>query len=223
MPSQEAGLPRLDWVSGNDAAIDQVAAHLESGGLLAYPTETVYGLGARVSPAEVKRVQALKGRDVSKPFLLLIPTPSVPDLAWTDQARALAQAFWPGPLTLVLDDPAEAYPAGVRGPGGGVAIRLSSSPFVSALHRVWPQALLSTSANRKGAPPARDAQAVEEAFGQEGGGGEESGLWLVDGGELPASPPSTIVDCTEPLVRILREGAIPSRAVEKCLNLSVHD
>lgn len=211
--------PRLRWHQGDEGVIRRVARHLDSGGLLAYPTETVYGLGAQVTAEGVRRVQALKGRDDARPFLLLVPHPSVPDLVWTDEARSLARTFWPGPLTLVLTDPEGAYPPGVRSDQGGVAIRWSSSPFVRALHRLWPHPLLSTSANLPGGAPARDPDTVEADF--EPGG--THGLWIVDGGLLPVSPPSTVVDCTGTKPRVLREGAIPSRAVEKSLNLTEYD
>jgi len=87
------------------AAIPRVVAHLRSSGLLAYPTETVYGLGSRAQQADVAALAALKGRTSGKPFLLLISDREMAEghgLAFNASADALARAFWPGPLTLVL-------------------------------------------------------------------------------------------------------------------------
>src|SRR5216117_1847463 len=84
-------------------AIPKVVAHLRGGGLLAYPTETVYGLGSRALEADVAALAALKGRTARKPFLLLISDRSMAEaqgLAFNASADALARAFWPGPLTL---------------------------------------------------------------------------------------------------------------------------
>ena len=87
------------------AAIPQVVKHLEKAGLLAYPTETVYGLGSRAVQGDVAALAAMKGRSASKPFLLLISDRGMAEahgLAFNASADALARAFWPGPLTLVL-------------------------------------------------------------------------------------------------------------------------
>ena len=197
------------------AQLDRIAAHLEEGGLLGYPTETVYGFGAGVTPRGIRAVGRLKGRGGAKPFLVLVPdrgSEGAARLDWTPSALALAEAVWPGPLTLVLGDPGASYPDGVRSAGGGVALRVSSDPFVTAFMRRWRRPLLSTSANRAGDPPAGSAGAVRRLCGGAGAGR----LWIVDGGPRPdGSKPSTIVDCTGPVPRLLREGALPlSRLLE---------
>ena len=96
--------------------LDLVQEHLKVGGLLAYPTETVYGFGGRPTRSVIDRIMELKKRDPAKPMLLLVPDrKSVSDLTWTPEAIELAEVFWPGSVTLVLSDPAARYPEGVRG------------------------------------------------------------------------------------------------------------
>src|SRR6266516_4433488 len=112
------------------AAIPKVVAHLRGGGLLAYPTETVYGLGSRAAQADVAALAAMKGRAASKPFLLLISDRAMAEangLAFNASADALARAFWPGPLTLVLPGGSGRLPDLLRGPDGGIAVRWAVS------------------------------------------------------------------------------------------------
>lgn len=203
---------RIAADAGSEETLARVAAHLDGGGLVAYPTETVYGLGARPDPAGVRAVRELKGRDDGKPFLVLLPPDSGAEeaLLWTPAARDLARRFWPGPLTLVLADPDESFPPGVRSPRGGVAVRRSPQPFVEALLRRWPHPLLSTSANRPGDAPARTADEVERAVGGRPG---LHRLWILDGGPLLDGGPSTVVDLTGPRPRLLRAGPIPAEAL----------
>ena len=139
--------------------LDSVLAHLRRGGLLAYPTETVYGFGGLPTPAVIERLVTLKKREPAKPMLLLVQDgEAVSDLTWTPEAIELADVFWPGSVTLVLSDPGARYPEGVRGSAGSVAIRVSSHPLVRELVRGLRGPILSTSANRPGETPALDAQ-----------------------------------------------------------------
>ena len=190
---------------GDDAPIGSVMDHLHGGGLLAYPTETVYGFGGRPDPTVIRRLLRLKGRDPGKPMLLLIPDrESVKDLLWTREAADMAEVFWPGSVTLVLSDPRSRYPEGLRGPEGNVAVRVSPHPLVRALvNGAGP--ILSTSANRSGEPPALDAQTSFETARAVGVGDE---MWVLDGGALEPSPPSTVVDCSGSTPTVLREGTI---------------
>ena len=184
-----------------------VLDHLREGGLLVYPTETVYGFGGLETPDVLEKLSVLKPRDPEKPLLLLIPDEeSACDLDWTPAARELAEVFWPGAVTLVLSDPEARHHAAVRGPTGGVAVRVSPHPLVRALLEGLDAPLLSTSANRPGQPPALAADEALEAARSSGAGDE---LWVLDGGELPRSAPSTIVDCTGTEPRMIREGSIP--------------
>lgn len=187
--------------------LDSVLEHVSTGGLLAYPTETVYGFGGVLTRSVIEGLVALKRRDRAKPMLLLVPDrEAVSDLTWTPEAIELAEVFWPGSVTLVLSDPGARYPDGVRGPAGNVAIRVSPHLLVRELVRRLGGPILSTSANRSGEPPALDAQSALGAAVAAGAGEE---LWVLDGGDLDPSRPSTIIDCSGPVPVVLRQGAVP--------------
>ncbi len=187
--------------------LEEIRFHVRSGGLLAYPTETVYGFGSLATGSGLEALTRLKRRDGGKPFLLLVPEAgSVSGLGWTDASRALARAFWPGPLTLVLSDPGGSMPAAVRGQGGGVAVRVSPDPTVQALLEAVGAPITSTSANAPGEPPATSGDAALEVAVALGGGEE---VWVLDVGKIPHSEPSTIIDCTGSGAILRRPGAIP--------------
>lgn len=188
-------------------ALRAAVEHVRADGLIAYPTETVYGFGGRCSAEALTALGRLKRRERERPFLLLIAgAASVPELRWTPQGRELADAFWPGALTLVLADPDHRFPVGLRGPGG-VAVRHTAHPIASALVAALGEPLTSTSANGPGGTPASDAEGAIAALRELGP--EETDVGIVDGGALAPSPPSTIVDCAGPVPRLIREGAIP--------------
>ena len=190
------------------AALPRAVAHLAGGGLLAYPTETVYGLGSRARASDVQALARLKGRRPDKPFLLLVADRAMAEaqgLAFGEAATALARAFWPGPLTLVLPGGSGRLPDALRGPEGGIAVRWTSHRGIARLVKQLEAPLTSTSANLPGAMPAPGAEAIARDFAP----AVEAGTLLVlDGGVLGNSPPSTVVDCTRPTPRLIREGAI---------------
>lgn len=192
-----------------ETTIPSVVSHLAADGLLAYPTETVYGLGSGPSTPALEKLSRLKGRQPGKPFLLLVDSRGMAE-AWglvlSASARALSDAFWPGPLTLVLPGGEGHLPDELRGREGGIAVRHTSHPGVVRLITAMGQPLTSTSANRPGGPTAPGPDRLVEVFRE----AVESGLLLVlDGGVLGNVPPSTLVDCTGPMPRLIREGAIP--------------
>jgi L-threonylcarbamoyladenylate synthase len=190
-------------------AIPQIGRHLRAGKLLAYPTETVYGLGSAATEPAVAALSRLKGRPEGKPFLLLISGRGMAEewgLVFTPSATALSQAFWPGPLTLVLKGGEGRLPDALRGREGGIAVRHTSHAGISRLVTALCEPLTSTSANRPGGPPAPGPDRLVELFGPEERNGE---LLVLDGGVLGNVPPSTLVDCTEVMPRMVREGAIP--------------
>jgi len=190
------------------AALPRAVAHLREGRLIAYPTETVYGLGSRARLAEVQAVARLKGRRLDKPFLLLVADRDMAaeqGLAFNEAATALARAFWPGPLTLVLPGGGGRLPDVLRGSEGGIAVRWTSHRGMARLVRALGEPVTSTSANLPGSPPAPGAEAIARDFAP----AVEAGTLLVlDGGVLGNSPPSTLVDCTLPAPRLIREGAV---------------
>jgi len=191
-----------------EGALSAVTAHLQRGGLLAYPTETVYGLGSRAREAEVRALARLKGRRPNKPFLLLVSSRTMAEaqgLAFNEVASALARAFWPGPLTLVLPGGGGRLPDLLRGPEGGIAVRWTSHPGMARLVAALEEPITSTSANLPGQPPAPGAEAILRDFAA---AAEAGTLVVLDGGVLGNSPPSTVVDCTRPTPRLVREGAL---------------
>ena len=192
-----------------EAAIPTVGAHLQRGALLAYPTETVYGLGSNPSAPALAALSRLKGREPGKPFLLLVSSRAMAEewgLVMSPSARALSAAFWPGPLTLVLRGGEGRLPDQLRGKEGGIAVRHTSHAGIARLVAATGMPLTSTSANRPGEPAAPGPDRIREVFGAQIERGE---LLVLDGGVLGNVPPSTLVDCTGPAPRLVREGAIP--------------
>lgn len=191
-----------------EAALPTLQEHLGRGGLLAYPTETVYGLGSRARAADVAALAGLKGRAPGKPFLLLVASRQMAEdtgLRFSAAANALAEAFWPGPLTLILSGTG-ALPDALRGPEGGFAVRWTSHTGMAWSIAALGEPLTSTSANRPGGPTAPGVGAIREAFAEAEAAGT---LLILDGGVLGNVPPSTIVDCTSSVPRLVREGALP--------------
>ena len=191
--------------SSNPAVLE----HLRAGGLLAYPTETVYGLGSMPTTAPLAALTKLKGRAPDKPFLLLIsgrPMAERWGLAFNASASALARVFWPGPLTLVLPGGEGKLPDALRGAEGGIAVRYTSHTGIARLVAALDAPLTSTSANRPGQPTAPGVGGLVETFRAAVDAGE---LLVLDGGVLGNVPPSTVVDCTGPAPRMVRTGAIP--------------
>lgn len=198
-----------------DAAAPIIAAHLAAGKLLAYPTETVYGLGSSPDIDALDRLANLKGRPVGKPFLLLVDGIAMLEasgLVMSPSARALAREFWPGPLTLVLRGGEGKLPDRLRGPEGGIAVRWTSHRGIARLLHVLARPLTSTSANHPGRPAAPGPEGIEQFFPEAIAAGE---LLVLDGGTLGNVPPSTLVDCTGPLPRMVREGAIPRQELRR--------
>jgi len=192
-----------------DAAVPTVAAHLAADRLLGYPTETVYGLGSAATEPALEQLARLKGRPVGKPFLLLVAGRQMAEewgLVFTAPARALSEAFWPGPLTLVLRGGEGKLPDGLRGREGGIAVRHTSHRGIERLVAHTGQPLTSTSANRPGGPPAPGPDKLVELFQSDVDAGH---LLVLDGGVLGNVPPSTLVDCTDSVPRLIREGALP--------------
>jgi L-threonylcarbamoyladenylate synthase len=151
----------------------------------------------------------IKGRAPGKPFLLLVSGRAMAEewgLVFSASARALSEAFWPGPLTLVLRGAEGRLPEQLRGPEGGIAVRHTSHRGIERLVAATGRPLTSTSANRPGQPPAPGPDRIAEVFRAEI---EKDELLVLDGGVLGNVPPSTLVDCTGPMPRLVREGAIP--------------
>ena len=192
-------------------ALRQAVAVLQRGGLVAFPTDTVYGVGAAAFAAEaVQRLYEVKGRSAEKAIAVLVAREA--DLtqvaaALTPSARALALRFWPGPLTLVVPKH-PALPEAVSA-GPTVGVRQPDHPVAQALLRLSGP-LAATSANLSGQSSATTA---EEVLSQLGGRID----LLLDGGQTPGGVASTVIDCTAEPPVILRPGPISAATIEAAL------
>ncbi|MEZ4269747.1 MAG: L-threonylcarbamoyladenylate synthase, partial [Myxococcota bacterium] len=181
------------------------------------PTETVYGVaGDAKNPDAIARLFALKGRPDGRPLPVLLPDVDAL-LAWCPElpgaARALAAAFWPGPLTMVVARPS-GLPDALTAGGQTLGVRVPRHPVALALLRAFGGGLATPSANRHGEVSATDAASARAAFGA------DLGL-VLDGGASQEGVESTVVDLTQDPPRVLRVGALPVAAIEAVLGASL--
>jgi L-threonylcarbamoyladenylate synthase len=198
-----------------EAALRPALAQIEARRVLAYPTETVYGFGGGIDRESVEALVALKRRPPGKPFLLLIAGPDMVerlDLRLPAYAANLVARHWPGPLTLVLSGGERRVPDRLRGPEGGVAVRWTSNQNIARLIRAHGDAITSTSANLPGVPPATSAREILEQWPDAVARGL---LRVLDQGRLVESKPSTVLDCTGRLPRVIRPGAISAAVLRE--------
>lgn len=186
------------------AQIEAAAEILRRGGMAAYPTDTVYGLGARADDAAaVRRVFELKSRPLDQALPLLIGDRSQLEMVVrtvSPLANILIRRFWPGALTLVLPKGA-ALPDAVTGGGDTVAVRLPGHPVPRALAAALGVPVVGTSANLSGMPSALTADEVRAQLG-------DRVEIIIDGGRVTGGIESTVLDLTGTVPRILREGAV---------------
>ena len=179
---------------------------LKKGGIIAYPTETFYGLGAKYDNEDsLKKLYELKKRPEEKPMPLIIGTGEIlPMIAASvnTSASALMDKFWPGPLTLLLNAK-EGLSNYLTANTGKVAVRIPGESIALHLAKEAGFPITATSANISGMLPADSAKAVITYF-------EDKIDLIIDGGKTPGGLPSTIVDVTGGKIKILREGAISS-------------
>jgi L-threonylcarbamoyladenylate synthase len=208
---------------------DEVARavdELDGGGVVAFPTDTVYGVGAMTScVTAIERIYRMKGRPRSRSLIVHIDgADALPTFAEEvpEYALELARAFWPGPLTLVLRKRVE-LPGEVTGGAETVALRVPRHDVALAILRALserrgvPVGLAAPSANRYGEPPPATAEAVITALAPAGGDPDESPDLILDGGTCPGGVPSMVLSCTGEWPRILRRGAITPEQVEKVI------
>lgn len=195
-------------------AIPAALAVLRQGGLVAFPTDTVYGLAADpFNPAAIDRLFAAKDRDLSKAIALLVGAVDQLDRitpGFSDSADRLAARFWPGALTLVVSRRPE-LPAQLSALPT-IGVRMPNHPFALKLLRASGP-LATTSANRSGAENPLTAQDVLEQL-------SDRLELILDGGACPGGVPSTVVDCTVPDGKILRIGAISPEEIQAVLAAS---
>lgn len=211
-----SGVP--DALRADGAAVSGAARRLAAGGLVAFPTETVYGLGANADDVGAcRRIYAVKGRPPDNP--LIVHFDSIERLAAAVGAlpplgQALARRFWPGPLTLVVARP----PGRLEGAAAGldtVAVRVPSHPVARALLAEAAVPVAAPSANRSGRPSTTTAVSVCEDLARAAAAGiDVSDIVVLDGGGASFGVESTVVDVTGPSARILRLGALGIEDVE---------
>lgn len=200
---------RLDRASPDPALIRQAAQTIRGGGIVAYPTDTLYGLA--VDPrnaAAVQRLYAVKGRPESSALTLIAADRAQARLAarFTDLGDSLADRWWPGPLTIVLTANDVLSPASLAG-GSTVGVRVPEDEIARALARESGFCITATSANRSGEPAPATAGTIAHTL---------PGLDVVlDAGPAPGGPPSTIVGAFATDVTLIREGAVPWEQVRR--------
>lgn len=179
------------------------------GAVIAYPTETFYGLGTRISdPQGIERIIRIKGRDAAKGMIVLVDgIEGARSIAMMDDRQeALLNRFWPGPLSAVLAARPHVHP--MLSPQGKVAVRVSPHPLARRLTQIAGP-LTSTSANLSGQAPARTPG--------------EIAAWnpdidaILDGGKTAGGKPSTLIDLTLWPPKCLREGAVPFKTIIEAL------
>jgi L-threonylcarbamoyladenylate synthase len=205
-------------------AMVDAAANLSSGGLVAFPTETVYGLGADAcNPDAVARIYSVKGRPADHPLIVHIA--SMDGLGdWADDvpgyAISLARDFWPGPMCMVVKRSRLARDF-VTGGQDTVGVRVPDHPvalgLLEAFERAGGKGVAAPSANRFGKVSPTTAQAVADELGEYLALGDQ----ILDGGPCVVGVESTIIDCSGETPRILRPGAITSRMISESTGLEV--
>jgi L-threonylcarbamoyladenylate synthase len=204
-------LPRI--LPDGDDARAEAAALLRAGGVVAIPTDTVYGIAADMAlPDAIERLFAAKRRPPEKAVAVLCAdADQAASLGvMTPHARVLGGRFWPGGLTLVVPvRPGVVLPRILAAGLPTVGLRVPDHPAPRAIARLLGP-LPTTSANVSGEPDARDAREIAERLG-------DALALVLDGGPIHGGPASTVVDCTLDLPSILREGAIPPAAIVAAL------
>ena len=196
--------------------IRQACETLRRGGLVAFPTDTLYALGGNaLDPKAIERVHMVKGRHHGKPLSVLVP--SVEEAAGLaarlpDGVRELMRAFWPGALTVVVKA-APSIPGALTASSGTVGLRMPAGTVAQALLTAFAGPVIGTSANKAGGADPADAKTVQKAIG-----GQID--LILDGGRVTLGVPSTVIDCSTEPARILREGAISRTTLQAKIALA---
>ena len=193
-----------DFTAHDREVLEKAAAIIRAGGLVAFPTETVYGLGANaLDEAAAKKIYAAKGRPSDNPLIAHVScleeiAPLVSNMP--ENGKKLAKAYWPGPMTMVFPKSA-IVPYGTTGGLDTVAIRMPSDPIAAELIRLSGVPIAAPSANTSGRPsPTRADHVLQDMDGKIDA--------IIDGGPVGIGLESTIVDVTEEMPMVLRPGAI---------------
>lgn len=197
----------------DEFSVREIVRCLRAGGIIIYPTETFYGIGALFTIENtLKRLFSIKQRDAGKPVLLLIP-----DVAFIKNISSavppalekLAEIFWPGPLTLLIEAVPHLSPL-VTGHNRTVGIRISSNPVVQHILALLRDGITSTSANISGDVSPSSIEEIPTAL-------LNTVDIVIDGGKTPGGSPSTVFDIASTPYKTVREGAISTRQIMKVL------
>jgi L-threonylcarbamoyladenylate synthase len=205
---------KVDADNSEEIILTKAVEILANGGIIAYPTETFYGLGAdATNEKSIEKIFAAKGRNFKNPVSLIISQaddiyPLVQDIP--ESAKKLMAAFWPGALTIVFSAADIVSPLLTAG-SGKIGLRVSSHPLAREIVQKLKRPLTATSANLSGAAECTRASEVAEQIG-------DIIDAIVDLGDTPGTKGSTIIDVTCDPPVILREGAISRKTIEKCIN-----
>lgn len=203
----------IDPDTPDQGLLREAAMIASKGGILVYPTETLYGFGTNAFNARaIARLKALKGREGGKGIIVLLGSGVELSEVASDvpeTARRLMAEFWPGPLTLVVRA-RQAVPDELTGGRGTIAVRISPSAVCESLLRFAGCPLTSTSVNLAGGDPLVEVPRMVEVFG------DGVDLYL-DAGRLESPLPSTVVDVTGPVPRLLRRGAVTAERLRDVL------
>lgn len=195
----------------DESVRERASQSIASGQVIAFRTDTFYGLGADpYNPSALRRIYDLKGREERKPLLVIISDTELAQRLVTPSPLfdAIAARHWPGPITLVAKA-RPGVPEELTAGSGTVGVRLPNDEEVRAFVRRMGGMLTATSANPAGNPPARTAQEVQEYFGGD--------ALFIDSGPATGGLPSTVLDVTGPTARLIREGALSRSELEKSL------
>lgn len=191
----------------SESRVQEAVHALQRGGVVAFPTETAYGLGADATNTRaVKKVFAMKGREAGKTPPLIVASFAMAERCgvFTSKLRRLARQFWPGPLTIVVEArPGSGLSRAVIRKDGTIAFRVSSGQIAQTLSRRLKAPVVATSANRAGAAPCYSAECVRKSFTD-----KLAPDVILDGGTLRRAKPSTIITEIDGEVRVLRKGPI---------------
>ncbi len=206
-------MPQILKVSSSENTLSETKKVLKAGGIIAFPTDTFYGLGVNpYNKIAVDKIYKIKGRDPEKPLLLLIDSISKLENLVEEPSAAcikLMQAFWPGPLTLLFKPKPSSIHENIT--ADLIGIRQPGNPVTRKILSELDHPLTAPSANISGGNPATTAQQVQDTFG-------EKVELILDAGECKGGKPSTLVNATDAPVRLIRAGKIDFKSIQECLN-----
>jgi L-threonylcarbamoyladenylate synthase len=204
---------KIDPEKPDAAAVDEVIRILQTGGIIAYPTETFYGLGCDAeNESAIEKIYQIKGRSFTAPLSVIVGNKN--DALYLienipPEGRILMETFWPGPLTLIFQA-SDRVPPRLTAHTGKIGLRISSHLIATRIANALGRAVTATSANLSGAPESVSAAQVVQTIGKRLDA-------VVDAGQTPGGKGSTIIDMTASPPTLLREGVIPFSLVQKSL------